>query len=93
MDTMNYQQICKAQKEAGAWEMQELINSGMAWKLEGSIGRSAMDALESGACMLPLVLRMDYYGNKVPPRNVLKAGTKGTIQNSQRYWSGLQYEV
>jgi len=32
--------------------MQRAINSGVAWKMQGSYGRAAMDALESGACML-----------------------------------------
>lgn len=29
---------------------QELINSGMAWKLQGSYGRTAMVLIEAGYC-------------------------------------------
>ena len=29
---------------------QELINSGMAWKLQGSYGRTAMALIEAGYC-------------------------------------------
>jgi len=28
--------------------MQELINSGMAWRFEGSVGRAAMDLIDAG---------------------------------------------
>lgn len=34
---------------------QRLINSGMAWRLEGSIGRTAMDLIKAGYCLLPSV--------------------------------------
>lgn len=83
---INYQRITKLQKEAGVYEMQKLINSGEAWKFEGSYGRAAMANLESGACMLPKVFHKDYWGNVVPSRDVLKPGTKGTFQNSVKFW-------
>ena len=57
--------------------MQELINSGMAWKLEGSIGRQAMAMLESGQCELGRVAHVDYWGNRVPSRFEVRPGTKG----------------
>ena len=79
-------EITRLQKQYGLDEMQDRINSGLAWKLEGSYGRAAMQALESGACMLPETRHNDYYGNTVPSRNDLKAGTKGTLQNSQEFW-------
>ena len=84
---MNIAQIKKLQRQNGFSEMQDKINTGQAWKLEGSYGRSAMDCLESGACMLPIVSRRDYYGNYVPSRRELKNGTKGTYQNSINFWS------
>ena len=85
--TMNYQSITKLQKEFGFAELQNLINTGQAWKMEGSVGREAMQALEVGACMLPKQDYYDYYGNTVPSRDKLKPGTKGTYQNSKQYWS------
>jgi hypothetical protein len=84
---MNHNTIKKLQKEFGFAELQELINTGMAWKLEGSVGREAMQALEIGACMLPKKDNYDYYGNLVPSRDKLEPGTKGTYQNSKHYWS------
>lgn len=87
---MNFNSIKKLQKIYGFKEMQDMINSGQAWKMEGSYGREAMRLLESGACMLPKVKRLDYYGNLVPSRDVLQEGTKGTFKNSQTFWQGVE---
>ena len=65
--------------------MQELINSGMAWRLEGSVGREAMSLIESGDCMLGEVGHTDFWGNYVPSRTEVAAGTKGSPQ-----FSGVQ---
>lgn len=86
---MTYQQIKKLQSKLGLEEMQELINNGSVWKMEGSMGRNAMLLLESGACMLPKTSCRDYYGNRIPSRDDLKAGTKGTFQNSVRHYSNI----
>lgn len=75
------------QKSYGYSEMQTLIDSGLAWRLEGSVGRAAMGALESGACMLPKVQRTNAYGGTVPPRQWLKAGSKGTWENCRDFWT------
>ena len=83
---MNFKQITALQKQYGFSDMQEQINSGMVWKLEGSYGREASRLLDSGACMLPKEFKVDYYGNRVPSRDVLQQGTKGTFQNSKRFW-------
>lgn len=58
--------------------MQELINTGTAWKLEGSVGRSAMALIENGECMLGEEGHRDYWGNYVPSRHEVKAGSKGS---------------
>ena len=86
MKNLTFSQITSLQKTYGADRMQELINSGSCRKIEGSVGRFAMDYLEAGVCMLPLEPRVDYYGNRVPPRNMLKQGTKGTFQNNVNFW-------
>jgi hypothetical protein len=86
---MTFNQIKKLQKENGYAEMQKLINSGDVWKFEGSMGRAAMESLESGACMLPDKYTYDYYGNKLPPRTILKQGSKGTFQNSVNFYLNL----
>lgn len=87
---MNYNRIKKLQKEYGYSEMQEMINSGLAWRMEGSIGRQAMSLLECGACMLPKKMYRDYYGNTIPSREMLKEGTKGTFSNCQKFWGGVE---
>lgn len=83
---INEKQIRELQKSYGFDEMQKLIDNGMAWKLEGHVGRQASAALESGACMLPKERHKDYYGNIVPSRDDLKEG-KGTLQNCQEFWT------
>jgi hypothetical protein len=57
---------------------QGLIDSGDAWRLEGSVGRAAMAMIEDGRCMLGEQGHMDFYGNYVPSRFQVKAGTKGS---------------
>lgn len=86
--------IRQAQGTPGqAWEyeqaatLQSLIDSGTVWSLEGSAGRAAMQALESGACFLPLQRSRDYWGNTIPARSDLKPGTKGTLENSARFYN------
>ena len=59
--------------------IQRLINSGMAWRLEGSIGRECMRAIEAGRAMLGTEAHRDYYGNFVPSRYDVKPGTKGSF--------------
>lgn len=79
--------ITDLQKQYGLTDLQEKINSGMAWKLEGSFGRAAMSALEDGACLLPEESHQDYYGNTVPSRTQVKMGTNGSIENCQEFWA------
>lgn len=87
---MNYNRIKKLQNEYGYSEFQDMINSGLIWRMEGSMGRMAMSLLESGACMLPRESHRDYYGNQVPSRDMLKDGTKGTFGNCKRFWQGVE---
>lgn len=84
---MNYQTIKRLQKEHGYDVMQSLIDNGSVWKMEGSMGREAMSLLNIGACMLPKKAHLDYYKNRIPSRDELKAGTKGTYLNSVSYYS------
>lgn len=76
-----------AQMEAGVTEMQSLITSGDVWKFEGFMGREAMSLLESGACYLPEKETFDYWGNRIPSRDDLQPGTKGTLENSLRFYN------
>ena len=61
-------------------QYQKLINSGLAWKLEGSTGRFAMDLIRNGYCYLGVKGHKDYYGNYVPSRFEVETGTKGSLQ-------------
>lgn len=83
-------QIRTLQKQYGLTQMQKLIESGQAWQFEGSVGRSAMQALEDGACFLPDKPVRDYYGNMVPARSMLEDDTKGTVGNSKRFWQRVE---
>jgi hypothetical protein len=57
---------------------QHSINSGLCWRMEGSVGRHAHSLIESGLCLLGHNGVRDYYGNYVPSRKEVKNGTKGS---------------
>ena len=63
--------------EAEVMALQRAINSGM-WSLQGSYGRAMMAAIECGQCMLGLDHAVDYWGNRIPSRSEVEAGTKGS---------------
>lgn len=89
MTKLTTKTIEKLQKDYGFDVVQKNINTGMCWLLEGHYGREAMALLDSGACMLPKVAHRDYYGNRIPSRDDLKVGTKGTFKNTQNFWEGV----
>lgn len=60
--------------------MQELVNTGQAWYLEGSVGRQAMSLIESGQIMLGEEGHRDYWGNYVPSRYEVEAGSMGSAE-------------
>ena len=86
---MNYNTIKKLQKVHGYSSMQSIINDGSVWHLEGSMGRYAMELIQCGACMLPKKAYRDFYGNRIPSRDELKDGTKGTYKNSVRFYENV----
>lgn len=59
--------------------MQRAINAGV-WDMQGSMGRSMMEAITSGHCLLGTKEFRDYYGNPVPSRHQVQAGTKGSFE-------------
>ena len=61
-----------------AHNCQTLINTGLAWGLEGHVGRTCMAAIENGDCMLGNEPHRDYYGNRIPSRTEVRPGTKGS---------------
>lgn len=61
-------------------EIQKAINGGSAWSFQGSYGRTLMAALEAGYCLLGTKPCRDYWGNRIPSRYEVKAGTKGSYE-------------
>lgn len=57
--------------------IQRAINAG-AWSLQGSYGRVMMEAISYGYCVLGKESATDYWGNKIPSRDEVKAGSKGS---------------
>lgn len=78
-------------EEELACSLQRAINSGSAWSFQGSYGRSMMDAIESGVCMLGLNAARDYWGNRIPNRSEVQEGTKGSrgfvVERSGEEWA------
>lgn len=76
--------------------IQRAINSGM-WALQGNYGRTMMDAIKSGRCMLGRDQATDYYGSTVPSRDDVKKGTKGSydyvVKQSGLEWADMMLEA
>jgi hypothetical protein len=87
---MTEKQIRQLQKQFGYHHWQDLIDNGRVWSLEGTAGRTASDLLEAGICFLPEIRHYDYWGNIVPARSDLKAGTKGTLENAKNFWASVK---
>jgi hypothetical protein len=58
--------------------IQKAINTGL-WGLQGSYGRTMMEAIKEGYCLLGHNEAHDYYGNHIPSRDQVKEGTKGSF--------------
>jgi hypothetical protein len=67
--------------------LQGMIDNGSAWLMEGALGRAAMDALKSGACVLPPKPGLDYWGTMVPSYEFVKdvVGNPGSVANAEAY--------
>jgi len=76
--------------------IQRAVNGG-AWGLQGSYGRTMMDAIKAGRCLLGTKGFKDYYGNYVPSRTEVLAGTKGSYQfvceQCGQEWADFMAEV
>lgn len=77
-DAMNLEGEAESEEEYFA-SIQRYINAG-CWSGPGREGRAMMEAIEAGRCMLGPKLARDYYGNVIPARDMVKAGTKGSYQ-------------
>lgn len=81
------EQVRELQEKYGWKELQDSINNGTCWMMEGHYGRLAMDALKSGACTLGEHSYKDYYGNKIPSIHSVSEFTTGSEGLAQMYWS------
>ena len=76
--------------------IQRVINSGM-WGLQGSYGRTMMDAISAGLCLLGHNDARDYYGNHIPSRDQVQAGTKGSydfvVAERGQDWANMMAEA
>lgn len=70
--------------------LQRAINSLTAWRLQGHYGRTMMDALTDGYCMLGTQHTRDYWGNRIPSRDEVKQGTLGSFEYVARI-NGIEY--
>ena len=71
-------------EEAYVEAVQKLINSGMVWRMQGAYGRLAMDLIRNGDCVLGEEGCFDAYGNYVPSRDEVQAGTPGSLEYQQK---------
>lgn len=62
--------------------VQRAINAG-SWSFQGSYGRTMMDAISAGYCVLGRSDFKDYYGNHIPSRDQVQPGTKGSVEYVQ----------
>lgn len=72
-----------AAQEGDDAALQRLIDSG-AWRMEGSMGRQMMAAIEDGRCVLGPEASFDYWGNRIPSRYDVLPGTKGSGEYAAR---------
>jgi hypothetical protein len=77
IETLEMDETATAEDEYRA--MQALVNSG-TWGLQGSLGRAMMGAVEAGYVALGPEPARDYYGNRIPSRFEVEAGTKGSVE-------------
>ena len=68
---------------------QHMIDTGQAWHLEGFVGRTAMNMIDIGVCMLGEERHRDFWGNVVPSRWDVKPGTKGSPEYVHRLSHGI----
>lgn len=68
-------------------ELQDWIDTGTAWMLEGYVGRTAMAALDAGAAVLPPDRHRDYWGNTVPSYLDVQdeVGSPGSVANAESH--------
>jgi hypothetical protein len=66
-------------------QLQDWVDSGVAWHLEGGVGRAASDLLAAG--VLPLTAHRKYWGSRIPAAHEVRdeVGSTGSIANAEHY--------
>jgi hypothetical protein len=81
---------CEADELKQACAIQRFINAGQ-WSFQGTYGRTMMAAIDAGVCLLGPNPARDYYGNRIPSRDEVKPGTKGSrdyvVENFGEDWA------
>lgn len=72
--------------------IQSLIDNGMAWRLEGFVGRQCMSAIEAGEAVLGPTAQRDYWGNRIPSRFEVQPGTTGSVLFHHRSVHTTEYK-
>lgn len=73
--------------------LQRRINDGSIWSFEGSAGRAAMAALKEGYCMLGNEPRRDYWGNRIPSRHEIQAGSFGSPEYVREHQGQMWIDI
>lgn len=85
MNSMEAMYVINGMAEGDGIEaLQALIDSGEAWRLEGSVGRAAQACIEAGDCVLGPVAVRDYYGNLIPSRDEVEPGSIGSLEYAEQ---------
>lgn len=66
--------------------MQDWIDKGYAWSMEGAVGREAIRGLESGMYFLPNQSFTNPYGQHIPSREEIRIGTEGSLDNAYDFY-------
>lgn len=67
--------------------MQEWIDNGYVWSMEGSVGREAMRGLKCGMYFLPNESFTNPYGQHIPSREEIRIGTDGSLDNAYDFYN------
>ncbi len=82
-----YENVHRAILDGHNAEVQELVDSGLGWRLEGRVGRIVIAALRDGAVVLPPHQVKDFYGVTVPSYRDVEdeVGSPGSVANAEAY--------
>lgn len=84
---MNERKIKELQKQFNYQEIQDLINSGEAWRIGGETTKKCKKALRSGACHLPYhSIKINIFVT-VPSRYQVSANEYGSMHRSKEFWN------